>query len=389
MVGAHIQSTPDEDLQYRRQEVRAGGKKLFTPVKTVDPAKNNPDARIGAKAEFANEMYAGLSKARLDKCILGNDASLSRQLNRTESLFRNKETAMQFCFLEFKTEQMPTREEIAFATDQAYVHSDITPIPMLSRFMDRLTNSVQGSKTARTPSEPKLQCFEKYLADAIETINQLNHKPIMGYVPDYRVFFSRLVKLYAKKGINTFYIDAHLSNPITLSPSLRALLRELNQQEILESSLIHMINPGTGRATNDSKSIPAKDILGFGLGIDSMGERHKALYPQAVADAGAAKPSNFQKLFDKDAYRYVKTSSPAEIKSFYPPDSEIDVSLFLGASDYKAQNAFNSEQIALESSRLRRRLAASRSMLGYVESKQDVQDADMKILKRAKIHDRK
>ena len=389
MAGARIRSVPDGDLQYRRQEVRAGGKSLATPAKTVDPEKNHPRARISAKAEFSNEMYAGLSKARLDRCIGGNDASFGNQLNRTAGRFRNREKAMQFCFLEFKTEKMPTRAEIEFATDQAYVHSDITPIPMLSGFMDRLTNPVQGSKTARTPSEPKLQRFERYLADAIETINQLNHKPIMGYVPDYRVFFSRLVKLYAKNGINTFYIDAHMSNPISLSASLRALLRELNQQEVLEASLIHMINPGTGRAAHGSKSVPAKDVLGFGLGIDSMGERHKALYPQAVADTGAAKPRNFKKLFDKDAYRYVKASGPAEIKSFYPADSGIDVSLFLGESDYKAQNAFNSEQMALESSRLRRRLEASRSMLDYVEGKQGVQEADVKILKRAKIRDGK
>ena len=385
MAGARIRSVPDGDLQYRRQEVKAGGKNLVTPAKTVDPEKNHPLARISAKAEFSNEMYAGLSKARLNNCIGGNDASFSNQLSRTAGKFRNREKTMQFCFLEFKTEKMPTSEEIAFATDHAYVHSDITPIPMLSSFMDRLTNPVRGSKTARTPFEPKLQRFEGYLAEAIETINQLNHKPIMGYVPDYRVFFSRLVKLYAKNGINTFYIDAHLSNPIRLSASLRALLRELNQQGILETSLIHMINPGTGRATKDSKSIPAKDVLGFGLGIDSMGERHKALYPPA----GAAKPRNFQKLFDKDAYRYVKTSSPAETKSFYPADSGIDMALFLGKSDYKAQNAFNSEQMTLESSRLRRRLEASRSMLDYVEGKQDVQDADVKILKRAKIRDGK
>lgn len=385
MVRARIRSVPDNDLQYRRQEIKVGGKTLLTPTKTIDPEKCHPLAPISKKVGFVNEMYAGLSKMRLDRSINGNDQTVSHRLSATRTRFENPDEKLQLCFLEFKTDGMPTSKEIEFATDHAHVNSDITPLPMLSKFMDRLTNPVANRNT-RSPSEIKLERFQEYLASAIDTINQLNNKPIMGYVPDYRLYFGKFVKLYVDKEINTFYFDAHLSNPITLHASLRALLRELNKQEVLEESFIHMINPSLGRGTKNMSSIPARDVLGFGLGIDSLGERHmyRPLAPE-IREKMQRNPDNRQKLFNKDTYGYVRTSSRAEVRSFYPDDSEIDMSHFFGVPDPKLQNSFNSEQIALECARLCGRLARSDSMLDYLDGKQYVQKGDVKILKQAKI----
>ena len=101
-------------------------------------------------------------------------------------------------------------------------------------------------------------------------------------------------------------------------------------------------------------------------------------------------PDNRSRLFSKKSYGYVKTSDKKEIEGFYPNDSGIDISGFLtsGKPDSKIQNAFNVEQLALESGNLRNRISQSKSILNYIDRKQDIRKDDIKLLKRAKIKEK-
>ena len=387
---ARIHSTPAGDLQYRRQVVTVGPKTLVTPAKSVDPTKLSPLAAVSEAAECVNEMYRGLTSEAMGKCILGNDRRPMYDLGRARRLFKRRDARIELCFLEMKTESMPTQREIEFATDLAYVHSDITPLPMLSGFVDRVTDvTTKDQKIVRTPSDAKFEGVVRYLRDAVDTIMQLNAKPIMGYMPNYRLYFGELVKLYVDKGINMFYFDARASAPVTLQASLRALLRELSRLDALEDSLVHMINPGTGRASRGSEAIPARDVLGFGLGIDVLGDRHMQIHmsPKA-AESMRRQPDGRYRLFDKSRYSYLLASDADRVRSFYPGDSGISVDEFLARGqtvDRGFQHAFNSEQLALEAGHLGARLAESEPMLPYLAGKRDVRDDDIKILKRARV----
>ena len=311
--------------------------------------------------------------------------------------FHNPAQELQFCFLEFEDESIPDQKEIEYVSDQAYVFSDVTPLPMLSNFISKITDTTikgkgKNQRKVHSPNNNKFEMVKKYLNDTIETIEQLNNKPIMGYVPDYRFYFDKLVKFYADKGLNMFYFDAHLSNPIQLQSSLRAFIRELNKHEILENSFIHMINPGVGRGTKDKSIIPAKDILGFGLGVDSLGERHmRRIMNKEAIENMKKNPDNRSRLFNKNTYGYLKTSEKTDILKFYPKDSGIDVSEFLTSNkpDPKIENAFNAEQLALESMSLKNNLIKSRSILQYINKKSNIREDDVKILKRAKINYKK
>lgn len=393
MPGTQIKSTPDEELQYRSQEVKANNKTVVTPIKSIDASKIHPTVSISKQVNCINELYSGLSKEKIFNHMTGSDHNLIYQLNSIQKKFRNPAEELQFCFLEYKDESLPTQKEIEYITDLAYVYSDITPLPMLSNFVKRITNvTVKSNKKTYEPNDSKFHKVEKYLKDSIETIGQLNNKPIMGYVPDFRYYFDKLIKIYADSGINTFYFDAHLSNPITLHSPLRAFMRELNKQGILEKSFIHLINPGIGRGIKDSSFIPAKDILGFGFGIDSLGDKHmRRILSRKVLENMKKNPDNRSRLFSKKSYGYIKTSEKSEIERFYPNDSGIDVSKFLtsGKPDSKIQNAFNVEQLALESSNLRNYMNQSRSILNYIDKKSNIRKDDLKILKRAKIRQKK
>ena len=393
MAEVRIKSTPDEELQYRSQEVKANNKTVVTPIKSIDASKIHPTVSISKQVNCVNELYSGLSKEKISNYMAGSDHSLIYRLNGIQKKFRNPTKELQFCFLEYKDKSLPTQKEIECMTDQAYVYSDITPLPMLSNFVKRITNvTVKANGSVNTPNDSKFHKVEKYLKDSIETIEQLNNKPIMGYIPNFRYYFDKLIKIYADSGISTFYFDARLSNPITLQVPLRTFMRELNKQGILEKSFIHLINPGIGRGIKDSSFIPAKDILGFGFGIDSLGDKHMSpVFGPTVLENMKKNPDNRSRLFSKKSYGYLKTSEKNEIEEFYPNDSGIDVSEFLtfGKPDSKIQNAFNVEQLALESSKLCNYIRKSRSILDYIDKKPNVKKDDVKILKRAKIKQKK
>ena len=393
MSEARIKSTPDEELQYRSQEIKANNKTVTTPIKSIDPSKLHPSVSMNKRVDCVNELYAGLSKEKIVNYMTDSDNSLTYRLNGIQKKFRNSPKELQFCFFEYKAESLPTQKEIEYMTDQAYVYSDITPLPILSNFIERITNTtVNAKRKINMPNDSKFNKVKKYLKDSIETIEQLNNKPIMGYVPNFRPYFDKLIKIYADSGINTFYFDARLSNPITLQGPLRAFMRELNTQEILEKSFIHMINPGIGRGIKDSSFIPAKDILGFGFGIDSLGDKHMRPRLNSEFLKNIKKnPDNRSRLFSKKSYGYIKTSEKREIEKFYPDDSGIDISEFLISEkpDLQIQNAFNVEQLALESSNLRNYINQSRSILKYIDKKLNVREDDVKILKRAKIKQKK
>ena len=249
-----------------------------------------------------------------------------------------------------------------------------------------------NEKKKFTPNDSKFEKFITYLDNAIQIIEQRNNKPIMGYIPDYRYGFPELLDFYEKKGINTFYYDAHGSSPLTVQGTLRTLLRELNVQETLENCFVHMINPNYGRAAKDSSYIPAKDILGFGVGIDSLGEKHIPLrINKQIADAMKKNPDNRARLFDKNSYGYLKTSDPKLIDQFYPNDSGIGIDYFKTGTkpSSKIQNSFNMEQLALESIKLKDRISKSQNILKYIEKKKNIKEEDLKILKKFKIKDKK
>jgi len=398
VTSAKIKSNPDPDLQYRQQTVKANNKTLITPIKAIDHSKLDSSVEVSRKVGGLNEFYSGLTRQKIYNHLQNVDSSLDYSLNSFRRKIRNLDSEMQLCFFEYKDEGFPDSKEIGFMGDQAYVYSDITPIPMLSDFKDRVSNiSIKKDSKGKdvkeySPSESKFNRFIKYLSDVIETIEQKNNKPIMGYIPNYRLFFKELIEFYVKKGINTFYFDANGSSPMSNQTTLHNLLRELSAQETLETSFVHMLNHNYGKPYKDNLIIAAKDILGFGLGIDSLGEKHMQLkLSKELAEKMKKNPDNRSRLFIKNSYGYIKTSDAKTIKEFYPNDSGVDIEHFLSKTKapYSIQNSFNMEQLALEAIQLKNRIGESTPILPYVEKKKNIKDEDLKILKKFKVKDKK
>lgn len=366
MAEAVISTTPDPDTMHRSQEIRANGKSARTPVKAVDYDKVLSSLDLGDGAGYVHELYHSMSKGRLADHINDVKRDANYALNSYTRRFKDH-SAIQMCFLKYNGDGFPKSTEIEYLTDLSYVNSDITPIPMISDFLEKITDT--NNKKQKIPNGRKFAAGKRYITEAIEIINQHNHKPIMGYIPDYRPYIHDLVKLYRKLGISSFYFDAHRANPITVRTTLRALTRALAQNNILDKSFIHMVNASYGRG-EEGGMIPARNVLGFGLGIDSLGESHMPMRLPLDIIAKMAKSTRVSKLFLKDHYAYYRFQGRDGVR-LYPRDSGIDVAEFMvqERAGSKTENTFNVEQLALESGRLGSAIRGSEPMVEYLKDK--------------------
>ncbi|MFH1400468.1 MAG: hypothetical protein ABIH41_03035, partial [Nanoarchaeota archaeon] len=229
--------------------------------------------------------------------------------------------------------------------------------------------------------------YKKYLEKAIESIEQLNHKPIMGIIPKLaRKNVPDLLEFYQSKGINAFSLDLEGSNPISSKMSIFKVLKTFNKMKILDSCYIHGHNVGM-RVNKAIDVIPAKDVLGFGVGLNSIGEKRTEFKPNpAFLSLIKTNPLNKFRLFNKQDYGYWKAISASDLEKVYPSDSSVPVTAFKSAIKNAnqfnyIQKIFNSEQLALESHNVKEVITEdAEKTLVYIKKKKFIAPDDIKVL---------
>jgi hypothetical protein len=372
---------PNEDSLYVTKEFRVNGKKLTTPIKSLNLSKSNSKLLLNDKIRGMNEIYKRFSLNKDSKKnsiynVLDFPEKLSTFNYGLNSLVRKTDIGKEIniCFVEYDDTKYPEKKPLEFIVDTAYEYSDITPLPIIPKVPQRI-----GS------DENAFLKYKTFLEESIEIIETLNNKPIMGIVPPVQFFISDIVEFYAKKDIDTFVFDFDGKTPLSMHQTIRSFMRSLKHHGLLENSFIHSINANQGRFNKDANVVGAKDILSFGLGFDSMGERHKPLKcPKAFFEKLKNREDNKLRLFNKEDYGYYKLSAN-EIGEIYPIDSIIEMGSFANKNfDMKIlQKSFNSEQIGLESIRLRE-IINDQEALEYLSNKNQVKKEDFKKIAKMK-----
>ncbi|CEG11921.1 hypothetical protein MSIBF_A1770010 [groundwater metagenome] len=366
----------DSNSLYKTQEIKfTSNKSIFTPTKTIPLDKLNVVYPLNDNANQLNEIFKRFSAKQIKE-----DDEYSSKYGKIESFFnrqRNKikPGTLTFCFLDFNEPRIPTNDEIEFLTHIAYCNSDITTIPTISQFNNSENPSISYEN------------YKKYLENAIESIEQLNRRPIMGIIPKMAPKkIPDLLGFYQDKGINSFAIDLDGSNPISANMRIFKVLKSLNKMKILDSCYIHGHNVGM-RVNKVTDIIPAKDILGFGIGLNSLGEKRKEFKPNhAFILFIKTNPLNKFRLFNKKEYSYWKAISWDDLEKIYPLDSGIPVVTFKNAiknADQfnNIQKAFNSEQLAIESHRIKEVITEDADKtINYINKKKDVDPNDIIVI---------
>ena len=366
----------DPNSLYKTQRIRfSSDKSIITPTKTIPLDRLKSNHPLNNNATHLNELFKRFSASQIKEAEEDADKLklLENHLNRQKNIIKNDKPT--YCFFDFNEARLPTDEETEFLTDLAYCNSDITTIPTISQFKDSKDSTI------------KYEDYKKYLESAIESIEQLNHKPIMGVIPRLsRKNTGDLLGFYNNKGINTFALDLGGSNPISSRTTIFKVLKTLNKMKILDESYIHGHNVGM-RVNKITEVIPAKDVLGFGLGLNSLGEKRTEFKPnRAFISFIQTNPLNKFRLFNKTDYGYWKAISSEELEKVYPTDSSIPVSVFKqtfsNPTQYNyIQKAFNFEQLALEAHHIKEIISEdSEKTLEYITKKKNIAPDDVKII---------
>ncbi len=362
---------PDDDTLYVTKELRINGKNLTTPIKSLGLSSK---LVLNDKIKGINEFYKKFSldenlKKNSIYRVLGSPEKLSDLNYKFNSLVRKTDTnrEINLCFIEYDDANYPEKKPLEFILDTAYEYSDITPLPIISNIAQRID------------SEEKFAKYMKFLKESLEIIETLNHKPIMGIVPPVQFYIKDIVEFYAKKGIDAFVFDFDGKTPLSMPQVIRSFMRSLKENELLENSFIHSININQGRFNKEANVVGAKDILSFGLGFDSMGERHKPLKgPKEFFEKLKNRKDNRLRLFNKKDYGYYRLGV-SEIDEIYPIDSIIKRESFGSEnSDLRSlQKNFNLEQTGLEAIRLRE-IISNQESKEYLSHKTQVKKEDFK-----------
>ena len=367
--------SPDNDSLYVTKNLRINGKNLITPIKSLNLSKSNSKLLFNDKTKGINELYKRFSLSKESKKnailnVLNYPDKLDKFNYELNSLVRktNIDKEINLLFIEYDDIKYPDKKPLEFILDTAYEYSDITPLPIIPKIPQRI-----GS------NETAFEKYKGFLEESIEIIETLNHKPIMGIIPPTLIFISDIVDFYAEKEIDSFVFDFDGKTPMSMRQTIRTFMRSLKKNDLLENSFIHSINANHGRFNKNVNVVGAKDILSFGLGFDSLGEKHKPLRgPKEFFKKLKNREVNKLRLFNKEDYGYYKLNRN-QIQEIYPNDSIIKMNSFENENldSRNLQKSFNLEQIGLESIRLRD-IIENQKALDYLSNKIQVKKEDYK-----------
>jgi len=372
-----------DDTDLRSLEFSIGNKSVKTPTRAINTKTFFRETIIPTNLACLNELYFTLSETSLRN--INEQPAASQEKNKAAhkriAQSGNKPT---MCLLQFKNEELaprfPTPDEIEILTNTAYAFSDITPIPSIP-------------KVARALTSENLEEFLSYLDVCYQAIMVRNKKPILGYLPATVPLFTRkIIDFYLDHGINAYYIDFDGTMISTHATALNALKVQLMKRGYEENNFLHYVNVSYGKSINDQEVLSARDLLGFGQGLDSLGgvhmgpKRNPGFYEWLKAHKDVKRNTN--RLLSCEDYGYYRVDTlGARITGMIPRDAPVQQSDITSSSESRQTRAvkiLNQHQQCVESTVLRIMVNETPDKtLGYFGSKSNVLPVDLKLLSKS------
>jgi len=270
---------------------------------------------------------------------------------------------------------IPSRSEIDVLTNFAYTFSDITPIPAIPKVASSLTLE-------------NADLFIQYIQDCIESIEVWNYKPIMGYLPIGAPppILEKLINLYLDAGINAYYLDYNLSGLAGSSTNITVLKRVLASRGYSENHCFYVLNMKYGKEQKEKSVLPARDFLGLGLGLDSIGNSHRTRpLPYHVAKENTPVSKKIRVL-NRSEYGYYRLDLPDLVSGMhYPIDSPISLDQIVSTTSQAGKERLveqvNLHEQTAECFTLQQIISEEKShTFDYFQSKSCLDKKDLKIL---------
>ncbi|MCF2144590.1 MAG: hypothetical protein K9W42_12895 [Candidatus Heimdallarchaeota archaeon] len=276
----------DDELLFKRVNIRLGNNNLITPIKA---------SFKGHKVSPVNEIYKEFKLDKLDQCLM--DERVERSENqRIRRLLTD--SAINTLIISYPNLEIPDEKHIEVLSDIQYENSDLIVTPIWTQMIRKL------------PAEELVQTFIQLTNTYIEIVETLNRKTIIGIVPSRipRQFLEPVLKNYYNNNITSFIIDFD-GRSIDTNPSwIRKLLRLMKDYEIMDESFLYAINANKGKFMKNALEILAKDFISLGFGVDVLGLNHipPRLSSEAWKKIKQKRRENTLRLFNRKSYGYEK-----------------------------------------------------------------------------------
>jgi len=371
-----------EDTDLRTLGFSIGNKKVTTPTRALNTNTFFRDTKIPTTLASLNELYFTFDETSLKNI---NEKPAASKAKNTAAHKSNVQSDYKptLCLLQFKNKDLapryPTPDEIDILINTAYSFSDITPIPSIP-------------KVARALDIGNFDKFIAYLDACYTAIMVRNKKQIIGYIPVTVPLFTRkIINFYLNLGINAYYIDFDGTLISTHATELNALKVELKKRGYEENNFLHYVNVSFGKSINDQEVLSARDLLGFGHGLDSLGgihmgpKRDPKFYEWLKAHKDLKRNTN--RLLNRQDYGYYRVDRLGDqITRMIPKDAPVQQSDIISAPESRQTRAVkivNLHQQCVESTVLRTMVNENpENTLGYFRSKQNVLENDLKLLSK-------
>ena len=371
-----------EDTDLRTLGFSIGNKKVITPTRALNTNTFFRETKIHTALASLNELYFTLDEDSLKNINEKPAASKAKNKAAHKSNVQS-DYKPTLCLLQFKNKDIspryPTTDEIDILINTAYSFSDITPIPSIP-------------KIARALDVENFDEFIAYLNACYTAITVRNKKPIIGYIPaTVSLFTKKIIDFYVDHGINAYYIDFDGTLITTHATALNALKVQLKKRGYEENNFLHYVNVSYGKSINDQEVLSARDLLGFGHGLDSLGgvhmgpKRNPEYYEWLKAHKDLKRNTN--RLLNRQDYGYYRVDRLGDqITRMIPKEAPVQQSDIISAPESRQTRAVkivNLHQQCVESTVLRAMVNENpENTLGYFRSKQNVLENDVKLLSK-------
>jgi len=361
----------DEKTLFRSRKIHLNGKKITSPIKSIDMSKISSTLDVKQSIRSVNEIFRKLTPEKTTLLMKDADEQKAFDYSINSEINKTKDEEINVFIVEYESQKYPTGKSLEYISDNVHSFSDLVTIPLIEDLSRNL-------KTEKDFKE-----YLSFLNAFLGEIRRLNKKPIMGIVPMVPwIYMEDLANFYLKNGVNAFCFDFECKSPLSVGRSLRPFFKVLNDEDLLGNSLLYALNVSTGKMVRASGIAPAKDILSFSIGFDILGQKHKMLRgPKELYEKMKKEEKKFR-LFNKDDYGYYSLSLKGQLQKFYPKDSSIPIKTALQIAEKnisRVQSVVNMEQQGLESLILQDKIKND-EVIKHLQAKKNITDVDKKII---------
>ena len=239
-----------DDSYYKTQRVVVGSKNFQTPIKALDLRRNVVGIDTPKSIKGLNEYYKVFnSKSIAHLKTTSREQDINNEISRVLKKFTYADE-VNVCFAEFEEDKIPNEDELEYLTNLSYVHSDITPLPLLPRVAKKVNLS-------------NFDLYHKFIKDAINTIEELNNKSIMGVIPISMpsAFLPQLLGTYLDNGITALCLDFQGATISSAATKIRELVKSIKKRNVLDKIFTYSLNLGEGKLPKSKEVIAAAKFL--------------------------------------------------------------------------------------------------------------------------------